>query len=113
MPGEQRVGRHNRRDLPQRLTAEAVRSHGQAAAIVIREPQTPPTELPAQEAVLFDQVGEHVPFAALEPTSQDQQQRLQGLGGDHAREVISQPAGTVRHNSSIEWWDITGSRRYA
>jgi hypothetical protein len=77
-----------------------MRSHGQSPPLIIGETQPPPAQLPAQEAVFFDQVGDRLPFAALQPASQDQQ--LDGRGSDHERGPISQPAGFGRHNSSIE-----------
>ena len=111
MPAEQRVGRDDRGDLAQRLTAQPVRPRGEPPPVVIGEAQAPPTQLPAQEAVFFDQIGDRLPLAALEPAGQDQQQHLEGRGGDHERELISQPAVFARHNSSIELWDTTGCSR--
>ena len=102
MPAEQRVRGDDGGDLAQGVTAQPIRPRSQSPPIVISQPQTPPTQLPAQEAVFFDQVGDRLPFAALEPTREDQQQHLDGRGGDHERELISQPAAFVRHNSSIE-----------
>ena len=107
MPAEQRVGRDDRGDLAQRLTAQPERPHGEPPPVVIGQTQTPPTQLPAQEAVLFDQVGERLPLAALQPAGQDQQQHLEGRGVDHERELISQPAVFAVHNRSIDLWDTT------
>jgi hypothetical protein len=68
----------------------------------------PPTQLPAQETVLFDQVGERLPLAALQLTGQDQQEHLDGCRGDHEREPISQPAVFARHQGPIELRDRMG-----
>jgi hypothetical protein len=109
MPAEQRVGRDDRGDLAQGVTAQAVRPRSQSPPIVIGEAQAPPTQLPAQEAVLLKQVGDRLPFAALQPAGQGQQQDLEGRGIDHERELISQPAEFARDSSSIELWDTTWS----
>jgi hypothetical protein len=73
MPTQQCVGRHNRGDLAQGLTAQAVCPYGQPAPVVISEPQPSPTELPPEETVLFNQVGDRFPLAALQPAGQDHQ----------------------------------------
>jgi hypothetical protein len=99
VPAEQCVRSHDRGDLAQGTTTQPVRSHSQASPIVIRQAQAPPTQLPAQETVLFDQVGERFPLAALQPTGQDQQEHLDGCRGDHERELISQPAVFARHEA--------------
>jgi len=73
VPAQQGIGGDNRRDLAQPPTAQAVRPHGQPAPVVIGQVQAPPAHLPPQEAVLFDQVGEHLPFPAIEPAGYDHQ----------------------------------------
>ena len=55
------------------------------------ETQAPPTELPAQEEVLFDQVGDRHPFAAFQPASQDQQQHLESRRGNHGAPSAMSP----------------------
>ena len=67
MPPKQRIGCHNGGNLAQGTPTQPVRSRGQSSPVVIGETQPPPTQLPAQEAVLFDQVGARLPFAAFEP----------------------------------------------
>ena len=86
-----------------------MRPRGEPPPVVIGQAQAPPTQLPAQEAILFDQIRERLPLPALQPAGQDQQQHLEGRDVDHERELISQPAGFARHNSSIELWDRTGN----
>jgi hypothetical protein len=90
------VGRDDRGDLAQHLTAHPEGPHGESPPLGIGETQAPSTELPAQEVVLFDQVGDRFPFAALQPADQDQQQHLEGRGIDHERELISITAGRIR-----------------
>lgn len=87
MPAEQRVRRDDRGDLAQHLTAHPDGALGESPALVIGETQAPPTQLPAQEEIFFDQVGDHLSFAALELAGQDQQQHLDGCGADHEREL--------------------------
>jgi Integrase core domain len=110
VPAEQRVRGHDRGDLAQGTTTQPVRSHSQMSPIVIRQAQAPSTQLPAQETVLFDQIGERLPLAALQPTGQDQQEHLDGCRGDHERELISQPAVLARHDGPIELRDRTPFR---
>ena len=76
--------------------AQPVRALGQSPPLVIGETQPPPTQLAARRG-FFDQIGHRLPFAALEPAGVDQQQHLDGGGGDHERELISQPAIFARH----------------
>ena len=92
MPPEQRVGRDDRRDFAQRPASQPVGSHSEPAPVVIGEAQTPPTQLPPQEAILFDQIGERLPFSAIEPSGDGDEQQLETRDVDHEREVISRPA---------------------
>jgi hypothetical protein len=78
MPPQQRIWRHDRGDLAQRPTAHPERSHREPPPIVISEAQAPPTQLPSQEAILFDQIGERLPLSAVQPAGQDHQQHLEG-----------------------------------
>jgi hypothetical protein len=57
-----------------------------------------------QKTVLFDQVGERLPLAGVQPAGQDHQQDLEGRGAD--REVISRPRATAftwRSARAEEW----------
>jgi hypothetical protein len=76
MPPKQRIGRHTGGHLAQGTPTQPVRSRRQSSPAVIGETQPPPTQLPAQEAVFFDQVRDRLSFAALQPAGQDQQQHL-------------------------------------
>ena len=92
MPSEQRVGGDDRRDVAHRLASQPVSPHGEPAPVVIGETQAPPTQLPPQEAILFDQIGERLPFSAIEPSGDGDEQQLETRDVDHEREVISRPA---------------------
>jgi hypothetical protein len=67
MPAEQRVGRDDRRDVAQQATAQPVGQCREPPPIGISETQSPATQLPPEQAILFDQLGEHLPFATIEP----------------------------------------------
>jgi len=90
MPSEQCVGSDDCGDLAQCPTSYSEGSHRESPPVVIGQAQAPPTQLPPQEAVLFHQVRECFPLAALEPASHDQQQHLEDRGSDHGPELISQ-----------------------
>src|SRR5438552_1139223 len=62
MPPKQGVGRRDRGNLPQGRTADRVRSPGQPAPMVIREPQAPSAKLTPQDPILFDQVRDGLPL---------------------------------------------------
>jgi hypothetical protein len=96
-------------DAAQGAPVHPVRPRGQPASIVVGQTQPPATELPAQEAVLFDQVRQRLPRPALQPAGQHQQQHLEGRWVDHERELISQQECFAVHNRSIELWDTTAS----
>jgi len=72
VPSEQRVGRRDGGDLVQHPTAHPKGPCGKPPPVVFGQAQTPSPQLPSQEAVLFDQVGDRLLFAALEPAGQDQ-----------------------------------------
>jgi hypothetical protein len=108
VPAKQRVRGDDGGNLAQRPTAHPEGAHSESPPIVIGETQAPPTELPAQEAVLFNQVGERLPLAPFEPAGQGQQQHLEDRRGIHEREVISPQPVFALHNRSTGLWDRTG-----
>src|SRR5437899_8654318 len=75
VPSQQRVRRDDRRDLTQGLPTQPVGPYGESPPVVIGEPQTPPTDLPSEEAILFDQIGERLPLPAIEPTGAGKEQQ--------------------------------------
>jgi hypothetical protein len=90
VPTEQRVGRDDRGDLAQRPTADPERPHGDPSPVVTRQAQAPPTKLPAQEEVLFDQVGDRLPFSAFEPAGEDYQRSRVGQRSESPGTTSSQ-----------------------
>ena len=89
MPPQQGVRRRDRGDLPQGRTANSVRSGRQPTAIFVRETQPTSTKLTPQEAVLFNQVRDCLPFPAGQPAGQHTQHHLQRRGVDHEPDLIS------------------------
>jgi hypothetical protein len=121
VPAEQRVGRHEGGDLAQRPTAHSEGAHREPSPVVIGQAQTPPAQLPPQEAILFEQVRECLPLSALEPAGQDHQQHVECSGVDHEPEVISRhecapfttgrpSRGTVRAQVSWAGFGLPGQR---
>ena len=96
VPSQQRVRRHDRRDLTQGLPTQPVGPYGQSPAVVVCQSQAPPADLPPEEAILFDQIGERLPLPMIEPTDEGQEQQPKDGHVDHERELISQPDETVR-----------------
>ena len=70
-------------------------SCGELTAVLVGEPQTSPTDLPPEEAILFDQVGECLPLPAIEPAGDGDEQQPKNGDVDHERQVISRTAFTT------------------
>ena len=60
VPSEDRVGRHDGRDLPQDPSAESASPRREAPALVIGQPEAAPLQLLLQDAVLLYQVLDNV-----------------------------------------------------
>jgi len=58
-------GGDDRRNLTERPPPQRIGARGESPPVVISEAQAPPTQLPPQKAVLFDQVSDRLPLAAL------------------------------------------------
>ena len=106
MPSEQRVRRNDRRDLAQGLTAQPVGSRSKLPPVVIGESEAPPTQLPPQESILFDQVRQHVPVLPVQPAGDREQQDLEGRDVDHVRQLTSD-ADLPLPTREAEAWDTT------
>jgi hypothetical protein len=77
VPSEDRVGRHDGRDLPQDPSAESASPRREAAALVIGQPEAAPLQLLLQDAVLLYQVLDNVLLVAIDPPREGQEQHLQ------------------------------------
>jgi hypothetical protein len=94
MPAEQRVRRDDRREVMQGRPADSVGAHSESPAVIVSKPQASLTELPPQQAILFNQIGERLPFPAIQPTRDAQEQQPKHRHVDHERQLIS---GTRQH----------------
>jgi len=56
-----------RRHVTQGFAAQPIGPHGESPPVVVRQPQTSPTELPAQNAILFDEIGQRLTLPAIQP----------------------------------------------
>jgi hypothetical protein len=90
-------------------TADQVRSRGQPAPIVIREPQAPSAKLTPQDPILFDQVRDGLALPAIQPAGQHNQHHLQGSWVDHELEPISRLARRM----STDLWNSTPQHPFA
>jgi len=68
MPAQQRVGRRDRGDLAQSAPTDADGADGEPTPIGVRQPDSSRPELPTEQPVFDDQVGDDFAFAVLEPT---------------------------------------------
>ncbi len=79
VPGQDRIGRYNRGDLVQDLSAERFPLSCQSSTLVVSETQAPPArlELLLKNTVLFDQVTDHGRLLAADPARERRQQELE------------------------------------
>src|SRR6516225_5752703 len=56
-----------------------------------------PPELPPEDAILFDQIGERLSFPAIQPTGDAEEQDPKHRRVDHKRELISEPSENARN----------------
>jgi hypothetical protein len=91
VPAEQRVRGDDRRDLAQRLPTQPVGLRGESPPVVIGQPHAPPTQLPPQHPILFDEVRDNLPLATIQPGGEADEQELEGRDVNHERERTSQP----------------------
>jgi hypothetical protein len=74
VPAQERVWGDDRGDLAQAPTAQAVRPHGQLAPVVVGQRQASTAQLPAQHAILFDEIAEYFSLLAVQPPREDSTQ---------------------------------------
>jgi len=84
-----RIGSYDRGDPPQDLSAERLSFGGQSATLIVSESQASPArlELLLQDAVLFNQVGDHARLMTANPTGESGQEELKMDGFNHAASV--------------------------
>lgn len=85
MPPQDRVGRHDRRDLAEDLAPECLSENGKPATLVCAKPQASPLELATQRAVLLNEVFDHAHLVAMDHAGNNEQQQAErrqiGHGG--------------------------------
>ena len=86
MPPQNRVGRYDRGDLAQHLTAQPVAPHRQAAPLRIGQSYSSTTSWRPENAVLIDEIGDHALLLAGQPAGQGRHEKANGSEIDHGRE---------------------------
>ena len=69
--------------------AQPVRPRAQLPPVVIGQAQAPPTQLPPQHPILFDQVRQYLPLLAVQPADNTQEQHAESRDVDHGQELTS------------------------
>jgi hypothetical protein len=68
VPPQDRVRRHEGGDLPQQPAPESAAFGGEAAALLVGQPEAAPVQLPLEDPVLLHQVFDDVLLVAVDPT---------------------------------------------
>ena len=87
------VGRDDRGDVAQDATAQPVGQRGQPSSVGVGQPKAPSSQLPVQQAILFNEVGDRISLTTVQPAGDDHQQQPKCRDVDHGRESISQARG--------------------
>ena len=88
----------------------------QPSSVGVSQPQAPPAQWPVQQTTLFNEVGDRISLATVQPAGNDQQEQPECRDADHGRESISQAEGPAEAVDPV--WNNTGSapnwrRQYA
>jgi hypothetical protein len=84
VPPQNRVGRHDRRDLTQRCASKTLSTHREATPLIIRESQTSAAQLGPQDAILLHQIPDHILLTSTEPAGEGREEYLKrGNGNNH------------------------------
>jgi hypothetical protein len=76
-------------DLAQSAPTDADGADGEPTPIGVGQPDSSRPELPTEQPVFDDQVGDDFAFAMLEPTGEHQEQPLESRGVEHERQLTS------------------------
>jgi hypothetical protein len=106
MPSQDRVGRHDGRDLPQDPSTETAALRGQASALVIGQPDAA-RQLPFEDPVLHHEVLDDALLVAIEPSGERYQQHLQGRRVGNHSPILPCPPTDRRGGTSAEYSDST------
>src|SRR5262245_50852662 len=105
MPPENRVGRDDRGDLTKSAMAEPVSVYGQSTTFPIGQAD-PAAMVRAEDAVLFDQVGDG-PRPLVGPPAGHGQHEESNRGDIHDRGSLHDRLNIAPEITSAENWDIT------
>jgi len=85
-PAQNRIGRHNRRHLPQQTTAETSPPPRQTAPLLVAESESSARELTPEDAILLDQIGDDVLLLVIQPVGQGGQNNPDEHAVNHGAE---------------------------
>ena len=91
MPAQNRIGRHNRRHLPQQTTAETSPPPRQTAPLLVAESESSARELTPEDAILLDQIGDDVLLLVIQPVGQGGQNNPDEHAVNHGAESTLRP----------------------
>ena len=63
--------------------AQSVPAHGESTPLIIAQPKAPPTQLPPQDSILFDQVGQGLLLPMIQPADQGGEKKPRGHDVNH------------------------------
>jgi hypothetical protein len=78
VPSQNRVGRHDRCHLLQHPATESLAPRRQPPALGVSQPNSPASQLLLENAILLHQIVDHLLLAAVDPSSQGDEQQPQG-----------------------------------
>jgi hypothetical protein len=107
MPVQQGVGGCDRRDVTKDSAAEPVGQRGEPSPVGVGQSKASAIQLPAQQAILFNQIADGISLATLQPAGDDQQQHSQSRDVKHGGESISETGFLAA--ASIQSWNTTTS----
>jgi hypothetical protein len=85
VPSQDRVGRHDGRDLSQDPAAGPAPLRREASTLIVAQPEAASRQLPLEDPVLLYQVFDDVLLVTVNPTRERHQQHLQqGVVGNHS-----------------------------
>ena len=101
MPAQDRVRRHERRDLDKQSPTKPMSQDSETPSVAVVETQARPGELGLQNAILLTQKRDDVRLLAMEPATQSRDQQLER---EHARSLCHRrrsTCGTLRGRHSL------------
>jgi hypothetical protein len=96
---QNRVGRHDRRDLAQRCASKMLSSHRETTPVIIRESQKSAAQLGPQDAILLHRIPDHILLTSTEPAGEGRKEYLKRRGDIHRSSTLlsGPPAAATIH----------------